>query len=351
MQQTGWQRVKASIVAGIAALALCGCTIPIINIEVPIELPNIKLPNIDLPAIDLSKVDIKPITLPIGVQTSVKEARQASLSGKAATLGNDALVTPGYLTVGLKTVTSTAPTCVEGEGGRVYGLDVDLGAALASEMGLKVRYVKVADGSSLGTQCDVVMNGRSSSPEKLTVAGTYVESATSLFHRGEPTVTTSLELNGSSVGLQGGSASELVLNKSNLKMSQKGYVNLNAAFDALDFGEVEYVLCEAYPGAYLASLHEGVSFAGTLEPPETSGVVVLTSNAQLVSAVQTAFNAISSNGILEVVRSRWVGNMPILTTDAQVQGVTISDAPATSATTGEAGGDGSEAGSNAITSV
>ena len=114
---------------------------------------------------------IKPITLPIGVTTSVEEARQSVLSGKAATLSEGSLVMPGYLTVGVKTTMSSAPMCVLGEGGALYGLDADLGAALASEMGLKVRYVPVTDGSALGQQCDIIMNGRSNNPDTITIAG------------------------------------------------------------------------------------------------------------------------------------------------------------------------------------
>ena len=92
-----------------------------------------------------------------------------------------------------------------------------------------------------------------------------------------------------------------VLNNTGLKMSQKSYASLNEAFDALANGEVDYVLCEAYPGAYLASLHKGIGFAGSLEVPVTSGVAVLTENAALATQVQTAFDTISQNGILQLV--------------------------------------------------
>ena len=351
MRQTGRSWAKATTLALAVSVTLSGCTIPFINVELPFDLP--KLP-FELPNIDLSNLDINPITLPIGVTTSVEDARQDVLAGKAATLSDAALVKPGYLTVGVKTATSTAPLCVQGEGGSLFGLDVDLGAALASEMGLKVRYVPVTDNTPLGSECDVVMNGTSSNPEQVAIAGTYVESASSFFTKGDPTVVVPTDLGGKSVGLQSGSVSETVLNRTGLKMSQKAYGTLNEAFEGLAAGEVDYVLCEAYPGAYLATLHPGISFAGTLEAPETSGIAVLASNTELVSAVQAAFESVSTNGIYGVVRTRWVGNMPTLTTDSQIQNVPAGNEQASQTAPEESGdeaSDGSEAGSNAITNI
>lgn len=330
------------------SMALSGCTIPFVNIDVPFGIPDINLPTVDLSELDLPK-----ITLPIGVTTSVEDARHAALGG-VSNIEQEMLVTPGYLTVGLKTATSVAPLCAAGEGGLVQGLDVDLSAALASELGLKVRYVPVVDESTLGTECDIVMNGESDAPDRVAIAGTYAESATSFFHMGDNQVAAITELGGKSVGLQGGSVSETVLNRTGLKMSQKAYPNLSEAFNALAAGEVDYVLCETYPGAYLATLHEGISFAGSLEAPQTMGIAVAASNAALVSEIQSAYDAILSNGTLDVARSRWVGALPTLTTESQIKDVPAGDSNASSTSPGMGGdgaNDGSDAGSIAITNV
>ena len=293
-------------------VTLSGCKIPFVNVEVPI-------PEIGMP--DISSLPIPKFKLPIGVNTSVEEARKAARTGRPYQLSDTALVVPGYLTVGVKTATSTAPTCFIGTDGNLYGLDVDLGAALASEMGLLVRYVPVVDGSALGTECDVIMNGVTDNPDSIAIAGLYVESATAFFHKGEASVATATELGGKSVGLQSGSQSETVLNESGLKMSQHGYANLNEAFEGLAAGEVDYVLCEAYPGAYLSTQHNGMAFAGTLETPKPAGVAVSATNTELVDGVRSAFDTIAANGIFEGLRSRWVGTMPTLTSSSEIQGI------------------------------
>ncbi len=347
--RTGMMRGLAVALA--TTIALAGCTIPFINVEIPFGLPEADSSDSGLPS----------LTLPIGVNTSVDEARQEALAKKSSTISSSALVNDGVLTVGLKTTTSSAPLCVEGDAGSVYGLDVDVAAAVASEMGLSVRYVPVTDASSLGTECDVIMNGRSGNPDAIAIAGTYVESATCFFHRGDATVSAVTDLSGKSVAVQGGSVSETVLDGTGLMMSKQTYVNLNEAFDALAAGQVDYVLCEAYPGAYLATLHGSISFAGALETPETSGIAVDAENTALVGSLRAAFDAISSNGILNIARSRWVGTMPTLTSESLIQDVPSSgeepaseDAstqPAASSEDATNTTDGSDAGSNAITTV
>lgn len=172
MRRNGRRSWCAIAMALMVSVALSGCTIPIVNVEVPIDLPDIKLPQIPLP--DLESLDLPKMTLPIGVRASVEEAREEALGG-VSQVESAALITPGYLTVGLKSATSSAPLCVSAEDGTVQGLDVDLSAALASELGLKIRYVPVVDESTLGTACDIVMNGTSSSPDKVAITGTYAE--------------------------------------------------------------------------------------------------------------------------------------------------------------------------------
>ncbi len=65
------------------------------------------------------------------------------------TVPDDALVTPGTLTVALDT--SDAPQAMQGADGELTGYAVDAARALASRMGLKVSFVDASSaGSALG---------------------------------------------------------------------------------------------------------------------------------------------------------------------------------------------------------
>ena len=109
--------------------------------------------------------------------------------------------------------------------------------------------------------------------------------------------------------------------KSGASVSVQEFANLNEAFDALDAGTVDYVLCDAYSGAYLAAIHPGIACAGTINDPSAIGIGVASGNAELQTAVQGALEAISTNGVMGIVRSRWIGSMGNLSGESRVQGL------------------------------
>ncbi|MDY4014704.1 MAG: transporter substrate-binding domain-containing protein, partial [Parafannyhessea umbonata] len=152
------------------------------------------------------------------------------------------------------------------------------------------------------------------------------------------------------------------LSKTGLMMSVKTYDNLNAAFDALESGGVDYVLCDAYSGAYLSARYEEVCLAGTLDAPKAQGIAVSSQNAELADAVKAAYDAVEKNGLMGLVRRRWVAGMDPLSASSQVQDVPAGSPTAAGETTATDGSSGSanqaslaaapashEAGSNAAT--
>ena len=69
------------------------------------------------------------------------------------------------------------------------------------------------------------------------------------------------------------------------------------------------------------------------------GVAVNAANASLQSAVHDAFDDIASDGILDMVRTSWVGNLPSAITDRQVSG----SAPAAESAAADAAAEGEAA--------
>ena len=119
MERRSKKRVCLAGAALAVTMALTGCTIPFVNYE--FDLP-FDLPQFELPDLDLDELPIPEFTLPIGVTTTVDDARIEVLGSKSSTLSDEALVMPGYLTVGVKTATSSAPLCVEDEYGTLFAV-------------------------------------------------------------------------------------------------------------------------------------------------------------------------------------------------------------------------------------
>ena len=251
---------------------------------------------------------------------SYDEGRQAQITRISPVVSKPTVLYEGYLGVGIKTVDVLAPSYIENSDGTISGLDIDLASAIAEEMGLKVYFVNVYNvGESLGVTCDIVMDVAAGEDPYATVVGPYTETGTAFFYKGEPITVGVADLYGKTVALQQGSVSQALLETAGLQMYQSPYTNLNDCFAALDAGVVDYVLCEAYPGAYLASTYEGMSCCGTLDVPSSVGIGVSVYNTALQSAVQTAFDKVNSNGLMGIVRRDWVGGMANLSYANQVQ--------------------------------
>lgn len=265
------------------------------------------------------------------------------------TVQDSALVNAGTLTVGVNLDAAMAPLCYE-QDGDARGLDADLASALAGQMGLKVKFVNVSSpASSLGTVCDVVMGQRASTEGVYTLAGTYAESASAFFHKGDTGIAKVDDLSSKRLGLQGGSVSEAALDRTGLTVEKKGYGKVNDAFAALESGDVDYVLCEAYAGAYLAhSAYEDVRFVGTLNRPEAEGIACSNSNTELSSAVSSALDTLKGNGVYSLIRSRWLGDFDSIEAETdQVKNIPTKQEGTAGATTTGSSTAGTAAGSNA----
>lgn len=332
------------------ALVLTGCSN--LPFELPFELPELPFELPSLPELPFDLPDLSSLPNPfasLGVNTSVEDARKAKASEQASTLTSEDLVQAGILTVGLQTNQVSAPFIVMGSGTKVYGIDIDLASAIADKLGLAVRFVEVTEvDNPLATgMCDVVFDAAPSRVKTATMVGGYYETGIAFFSRDASHVATVDELQGKTVALQDGSVSQGALNRTTITMEQRPYGNLNESFEALVAGEVDYVLCDAYSGAYLAAAYEGASFAGLLTAPNMVGIAAPADKANLQLALQDAVAAVAGDGSMDIIRSIWIAGMPALTEQDVIANVPVrEDAPPLD----EWGAlqDGSNAGSNAV---
>ena len=252
------------------------------------------------------------------------------------TVSDDALVTPGTLTVALDT--SDAPQAMQDTDGNLTGYAVDAARALASRMGLKVAFVDASSAdSALGDKkADIFIGEINSTDGDINSLGTCLYDAASVFGKtsdgGSLSVSTDT-LNTSTLGVQMSSASQEALAKQSITANQKTYSNINECFEALESGEVDYVICDSTAGGYLARLMGQISYVGALEAPSTLGVAGLASNDELCRAVSDALDGITVDGTLEAVHSIWYGTMPYDLTTKTVSGANMQPSSSASSDT------------------
>ncbi len=270
----------------------------------------------------LAGCSIGPVNLDDFVGTaSVAEAREARRAELAPVVADSALKQAGTLTVGIP-ATQTAPLAITASDGSQSGIDIGIAYALADELGLSsVAFVSVDDvEDALADTCDVVMGVEPDEAGSAAVVGGYAQTATGLFTRDDVTAPIDASaLSGATLGVQEGSVSAVAIDEFDLGVTRTPVTNLNEAFEALEEGSVQYVACDAYAGAYLAAAYTDISFAGVFEAPTMVGVAV--SVPELQSAVQTALEAVQTNGVADIARARWVGDLPSLTTESVITGL------------------------------
>lgn len=261
------------------------------------------------------------------------------------TVSDDALVAPGTLTVALDT--SDAPQAMQDADGNLTGYAVDAARALACRMGLKVAFVDAssADSALSDKKADIFIGDVKSTDGDISSLGTCLYDAPAVFGKssdGESLSVSTDTLNTATLGVQTSSASQEALAKQSITANQKTFSNINECFEALESGEVDYVICDSTAGGYLARLMSQISYVGTLEAPSTLGVAGLSSNDELCRAVSDALDGITADGTLEAVHSVWYGTMPYDLATKTVSGVNVQSGDSESGETMSSGDESSD---------
>ena len=247
-------------------------------------------------------------------------------------LSEPTIATKGVLTVGLDT--SDAPLAMQ-QDDTVSGYLADVARALAHRLGLKVAFVDAASASAAGDTCDVyLVVTKDDAPNAVTLAGTVLEEAPALFGNTtrDASAPTAGDLAGATVAVQAASASQDTLSACGIEAQQKTYSNINACFEALVAGEVDYVACDTTAGAYLSRQCDGVGFVGSIDAASAYDVAVRSGASDLSSAIADAVNALTSDGVLDAVHQAWFGSLPSVLADTLIQGVaTTADREAAAA--------------------
>ena len=244
-------------------------------------------------------------------------------------VSDDHLVAAGTLTVALDT--DNAPQAMESNG-KMSGYAVDVARALARKMGLKVAFVNGTPANSLSEKkADIYIGADDTSQSQaLTLIGSYLDDATAIYapKSDKSAKPTAESLSSATVAVQGSSASQDALSRSGISAGQKTYSSINDCFEALDSGDVDYVVCDANAGSYIARAYTDISFAGTLSEASSRYVVCLSSATELSKALGSALDGITADGTLDAIHTLWFGNTPVDLSGSELSG--ISDRSASS---------------------
>ena len=231
------------------------------------------------------------------------EPTKKSATVTVPTIGQD-----GKLRVGVNSSNAPFSTQVSG---KLVGIDVDIAAALATEMGLELELVDVgndAEGALEDGSVDIIMNQQSGDTSSTAwLSDAYLPTAVSVFSTSS---SSSLPSEDSKPTIEAQSSSMSAWEVANQfgDTSLSSVSDLKTAFSDLSSGKTTYVAADAVIGSYVAYTSSvDAKIVGVLQKVGGYSIGISTSNTELQNAVATALKTISSNGTISVIESKWLG--------------------------------------------
>ena len=203
------------------------------------------------------------------------------------------------------------------------GIDVDVAAAIAERLGLRLELVdvgqdEIAAALNEGT-VDIMLGAIPITDAVLadvSSAGSYLIDGPGIFTvvpaESEPTTLTAADLPGKRVAAQNASAAFWKLQSDFGEGFVQSHETLKDAFEALVNGEADVIVGGAAVCAYIARDYPNVRFVGQLGAAQPLGVAVKKDASELETEVRAVLDALAADGTLDTIRSKWLGDLPNL---------------------------------------
>ncbi len=293
------KRIGAAIMAGVlaASFALVGVGCSSTNYQ-----PELKDPTISTPTIKQAG------TLRVGVDTN-----KSPLAGK----GND----------------------------KIIGIDVDIAAAIADELGLKLSIVETGSDPQAAIdegRVDIVMGVDGSETDAgFWLSSEYLPTAIALFAK-SPNEAVPKKGSSTKIAAQVSSKSAWAVSNEYGEGSLETATNLGDAFNQLESDKVKYVASDAIIGLYAAH-RQGVdaSIIALMSKPSGYCVGVALENTSLQSSISDTLKTLTGNGIIEVIEKKWLGTALNLN-DLQLTDGAVANAAASDSQSQSAEGEGAQ---------
>lgn len=252
----------------------------------------------------------------------------ACSSGGPTTSGNNAaitpptnLITPGVLTVGSDT-TYPPQEFIDPTTRKAVGFDIDLITEITKKMGLQVKIVSTPFTTIIDNLAakhfDVVISAVNITPERQEKADfiPYLKAGESLLvQKGNPKhITSTDELCGLSVGVQKGTVEQGVLQSSsdNCLEQEKSEIKIIALDDQAAVvkllttqGAVATYQDSPVTDYYVKQNPDQFETAGSVFGEDTEGIAVRKGDAEMLKAIQTAYNQLKTAGTYHQLIVKW----------------------------------------------
>ena len=228
---------------------------------------------------------------------------------KSATVSSPTIGKSGTLRVG---VNAGSPPLAgsPSSSSKIVGIDVDVAAALADQLGLKLEIVDVGTDPEAALKegkVDVAMGIGSEIEVSFWRSPAYLPKGVALFST-SANATVPTKASSPKIAAQVSSTSSWQVTNEFGQDALVSENDLKSAFAALADGSAQYVAADAVIGMYAA--HSGgydAQIVALMQQPGGYCVGVLEANTELQAAVKDALAALTDGGIVSVIEKKWLG--------------------------------------------
>jgi len=216
-------------------------------------------------------------------------------------------------------VTPNMPPFVFERNGKLVGLEVDFAIALASELGMKVRFVREKWENLIPSlrkdKIDIIMSGMNYNPERAAIiafTNPYVRSGQMalVLQRNASKYPTPGFIAGAeiSIGAESGTTGAFIIQSSYPKARLRTYPSAERGAEAVIDGRIELFVHDAPTVYWMAGLYQnqGLTVAPAVLSEDLMAWGVARENSELLSAVNAVLARWNSDGSIDAVLSRWI---------------------------------------------
>ncbi len=250
-----------------------------------------------------------------------------------ATVSSPAIGEDGVLRVGVNS--DRSPLAGMGSDS-IIGIDVDIAAAMADELGLKLEVNDVgtdAEKALNDGDVDLVLDIDSSETNSgFWTSDDYIPTGVALFALDSGSSVVPQSASDKSIAAQVSSKSAWAVTNAFGTDALSSTTDLATAFTDLSSGSIDYVAADVIIGMYAAN-RQGidVKIVALLGSPTGYCAGVAQGNTELQTIVQDTLSRLKSNGTIEVIEKKWLGEaidlegIDVIETNPQTTDTTLDD--------------------------
>lgn len=211
------------------------------------------------------------------------------------------------------------------EGDEIVGIDAEVAALIANELGMTLEIEDMAFDSVLAAvqtgKADIAMAGITVTEERkksVNFTDTYAKATQMIIVAEDSEIATPDDLAGKTIGVQLGTTGDIYVEDvegATIERYNKGF----EAVQALLQGKVDAVVIDGEPAKVFVEQNEGIKLVDEAFTEEEYAIAIAKENEELLSDVNAAIATLKENGKFQEVVDKYIGSEDEEETEAVVE--------------------------------